>query len=39
MNSVPDYFGSLVFDDRAMKAKLPSEYTIRSERPSTRGPT
>jgi glutamine synthetase len=23
MNSVPDYFGSLVFDDRAMKAKLP----------------
>ena len=23
MNSIPDYFGSLVFDDRAMKAKLP----------------
>ena len=23
MDSVPDYFGRLVFDDRAMKAKLP----------------
>ena len=23
MNSVPDYFGSLGFDDRALKAKLP----------------
>ena len=25
MNSVPEYFGSLVFDDRVMKAKLTSE--------------
>ena len=25
MNTVPDYFGSLVFDDRVMKAKLPSK--------------
>lgn len=25
MNSVPEYFGSLVFDDRVMKAKLTSD--------------
>ncbi|MDD7676355.1 MAG: glutamine synthetase III, partial [Eubacteriales bacterium] len=25
MNTVPEYFGSLVFDDRVMKAKLTSE--------------
>ena len=25
MNSVPEYFGSLVFDDRVMKARLTSD--------------
>ena len=24
MNTVPEFFGSLVFDDRVMKARLPS---------------
>ena len=28
VSTVPDYFGSLVFDDRVMKARLPYEvYT------------
>ena len=29
MSAVPEYFGSLVFDDRVMKAKLP--YSCAAE--------
>ena len=28
MSSVPEYFGSLVFDDRVMKAKLPYDVYV-----------
>ncbi len=29
MRTVPEYFGSLVFDDRVMKARLPYEVLAR----------
>ena len=28
MSTVPEYFGSLVFDDRVMKAKLPYDVYV-----------
>ena len=31
MRTVSDYFGSLVFDDRVMRAKLPSRCLCFSE--------
>ena len=37
MNTIPEFFGSLVFDDRVMKARLPYERVQLAEaRPSTR---
>ena len=37
MKHVSDYFGSLVFDDRVMKARLSSEvYQSLKKKPSTR---
>ena len=32
MSTVPEYFGSLVFDDRVMKAKLPYDVYVSLKR-------
>ena len=32
MSAVPEYFGSLVFDDRVMKAKLPYDDVCLAEK-------
>lgn len=36
MKHVSDYFGSLAFDDRVMKARLSSEVYQSLKKPSTR---
>lgn len=39
MNTIADYFGSMTFDDRVMKATLSADIYASLKRPSMRVPT
>ena len=39
MSTVPEYFGSLVFDDRVMKAKLPYDVYVSLKKTMYEGGT